>query len=90
MKIHDFEKQIKEIDKRLSIKENVQNNICGVFLGEKLLFAIPNKNIYKQKIKSYGVRINNTFVLHRTIPEALELIKSACQKSARLSVTKIK
>jgi hypothetical protein len=75
MKTRKFEEKLKEIDTRLNVREFPQNDIAGVYLDDKRLFAIPLKNIYKIRVKGYGVSFGDQFVYHRTIDEALDLAK---------------
>lgn len=88
MRIEDFEKELKEIDKDLSIRPNNPNKrVLDMFPdAEKLasilycgveICTIPNYDIYDQKVSDYGVdlRQDGRFVAHRTRPEALAIVR---------------
>lgn len=90
MKIQDFEKELQEIDKDLSIRGNDTvlrkevlrdfpdaDKLASILYRGENICTIPNYDIYDEKSASYGVdlRQDGRFVAHRTRPEALSMVK---------------
>jgi hypothetical protein len=78
MTINDLEKELKEIDADLSIKENPNNaGMAGVYYKGQFLLACPSKNIYPEPNDTYGIASpSGVFVRHRTSEEVKNLVKA--------------
>lgn len=88
MNLTDFEKELQEISKDLSIRPNSPpprvlemypdtGKLASItYMGSELC-AIPNFEIYDEPNGSYGVdlRQDGRFIRHRTRPEALSIVK---------------
>ena len=93
MKLEDFEKELKEINKGLSICPNNANQkllerypnvnklASILYLGEQVC-TIPNYDIYDEPNANYNVdlRGDGQTVKHRTRPEALQIVRDTLSR----------
>lgn len=77
MLIADFEKELKDLDPRLSIVQNPNRpHISNIKLSGTDICPIPSGEIREEKDPSYAVELpNGTMMPHRSRKEALELVK---------------
>lgn len=78
MTLQDFEKELKSLDDKLSIKPN-QNNpeMASIQYSGQHLIACSNNNVYEEPKEEYGIATGaGTWVRHRTRPEILNIVKA--------------
>jgi hypothetical protein len=88
MTIEDFEKELKLINKDLSIRPNNApkrvldafpdvNKLASILYCGVEVCTIPNYEIFDERSGAYGVdlRMDGRFIPHRTRPEALRAVK---------------
>lgn len=64
MKLKDFEKQLKEINKELNIKPSPQApDMAGIYYKDIFITGIPNNNIYEEYRDDYKSEFGT---LHKT------------------------
>lgn len=89
MKIQDFEKEIQEIDKDLSIRPVIPpklfpeaEKLAGVYYKGVSLFTIPNYEIFDETNNAYGVDVmgDGRFIPHRNRIEALNMIRTLVKR----------
>ena len=77
----DFERELKEIDPRLSIVPNVNRpKICNIKLDGTDICPIPNYEIREHKDAGYTIEMpNGSLMPHRSKEEALIMIKQTLE-----------
>ena len=85
MKIEEFEKELQEIDKDLSIRPNSPHKVfpeleklASVNYRGESICTIPNYEIFDTPNSGYGVDAmgDGRFFMHRTRPQTLEIVKA--------------
>jgi len=78
MTLNDFEKELKTLDEKLSIKANPNNpDLASIQYSNQHLLGCPSNNVYDEIKEEYGVATRSgAFIRHRTRLEILNIVKA--------------
>lgn len=70
----DFEEMLKALDPNLNVIPHPTNeDMAGIYLDKVYICAVPSNNIFEEINIGY---IDRSGVRHRTIPEAVAMVKN--------------